>query len=178
MTGGRARGGRAGLEGGGAAHWAGARILLIGPKGVGKTLVGYLLSEILRLRWVDSDVYLYRELGFPSKERYSPQEFKRKQELEFRALLSTRTLPGFVFSSGEGLILNQSPHLLKRLSRALETMTHVILLLPRGAVDEETLYLFRPFATMEIETEARSVEEVLHAILQRIGQPAGSDLRA
>ena len=83
-------------------------LLLVGMMGSGKTSVGRILAQKLKLPFVDSDKEIEKSTGFTISDlfaRYGEEEFRKGEEKVMARLLSG---PPCVLSSGGGAFLSES----------------------------------------------------------------------
>ena len=80
----------------------GNRVVLVGPRGAGKSAVGPLLAARLGVSFVDTDRLVEEEAGRPLPEIWAKGEFR---EREARALGKALALPAAVVAAGGGAVL-------------------------------------------------------------------------
>lgn len=79
-----------------------SRVLLIGPRGAGKSTVGPLLAARLGVSFVDTDRVVEEEAGRPLAALWAAGEFR---EREARALARVLAMPSAVVAAGGGAVL-------------------------------------------------------------------------
>ena len=85
------------------------KIVLIGMMGSGKTTVGKVLSKILKLNFVDTDILLEKEYGLKITkifEKYGEKDFRDKEEKIVLNILKNNKKP-CVIALGGGTFLNK-----------------------------------------------------------------------
>jgi len=135
-------------------------VILIGHSGVGKSVVGSLLAQKIKHKWVDSDIYLHDVLKFPRKISYSREEFERKKELELEILKFVLSQNNVVFSAGEGLLVNQNEEYLSEIEKLLIKIDNVELLYKKG----QDLSVFLKFTKKSVCVDGKSVESVVDEV--------------
>jgi shikimate kinase len=80
------------------------RLVLVGPRGAGKSSVGPLLAARLGVSFVDTDRLVEDEAGRPLPEVWASGEFR---EREARALGKALALPAAVVAAGGGAVLSE-----------------------------------------------------------------------
>lgn len=104
------------------------QVILIGPRGVGKTCVGEELAKFLNTEFIDIDKYIHQNLIFPIKDNYTKEEFEKKKELEFNILKDFMySKKEAVISNGAGLIENQTSKRLLEVKDILKNKNVVFL---------------------------------------------------
>lgn len=170
-------------------------IVLIGPIAVGKTTVGALLADRLRVPLVSMDDHrfgYYLELGYDEVQAHEilatngPQRLIRYWQ-QFDAYAVERLLADFrdcVIDMGAGSTVNESEEDLDRITAALAPYPNVVLLLPFEDEERSRRFLdgrtgrpggntyfvghpsYRRLAKKVVLLGERSAEEVAEAILE------------
>ena len=165
-------------------------IFLVGPMGVGKTTIGRQLSQILDMTFVDSDREIEERTGvtIPMIFELEGEEGFRKRERTIIAELTA--LPNIILSTGGGVVLNfdNRTHLRNRgfviylyasvdelLNRTAHSRNRPLL---RTANPRETLEklldtrhpLYKEVADVTIQTEHRTIRQVVRTVLRRLRQ--------
>jgi shikimate kinase len=174
------------------------RIILIGMKGCGKTTIGTLLAEKLRVPFIDSDTEIEKMHKRDKGEALSfRQIFKQHGETYFHAL-DTRTLKhiarefgkrDFVFACGGRTPLQEeNQEILPRLGKIVFLHVDRDVLLkrilaqgipaffpyqddPERSLDElltERVPAYKRVADLSIDVGEETSEEVVHAILTEL----------
>src|SRR3954465_108089 len=81
-----------------------AMIVLVGFMGAGKTTVGHILAERLGTPFVDSDVYIERQLGRTIVDVFAVEGEAHFRELEHRAINELVRGPDAVVALGGGAV--------------------------------------------------------------------------
>jgi shikimate kinase len=165
-----------------------ARIALIGFMGSGKTTVARILAQALGFRPVDLDRMIEERAGSSVAWIFAQQGERAFRDREAEALASLESREGIVIATGGGAPIDErNRDFFLRRSRtfflrvSLETARHRTKrgagrpLLQGGAkavrlLYEERLPLYRSFG-QEVDTEARTPEEVAGEILSLLGRP-------
>ena len=85
------------------------KIVLIGMMGSGKTTVGKILSKILKLNFIDTDIQIEKKCGIKIKkifEKYGEHNFRRKEEKIILDILLNKKKTD-VIALGGGAFLNK-----------------------------------------------------------------------
>lgn len=90
-------------------------IVLVGMPGSGKTTVGKILSEKLKIPLFDSDEIIVKETGREISEIFENEGEKAFRKLESEAIFSLSGKTGAIISTGGGVVL--SPENVKNLSK-------------------------------------------------------------
>jgi shikimate kinase len=174
------------------------RIILIGMKGCGKTTVGTLLAETLRIPFIDADTEIEKMHKRESGEALSVRQiFKQYGETYFQAL-DTRTLKhianefahtGFVFACGGRTPLQEeNQEMLRGLGKIIFLHVEKGVLLkrilaqgipaffpyqddPERSLDElltERVPAYKKLADLTIDAGEGTSEEVIHTILKEL----------
>jgi shikimate kinase len=167
-------------------------IILIGYRGTGKTTVGRLLAERLRWAFVDADDEIEAAAGCSIAEIFAREGEAGFREREMRVIAKLAQTTGSVVSLGGGAVLRvenraalraagqviwltASPQtILARLTRDATTAARRPNLTSRGGLAEiEELLtsrqpLYRECATLTIDTEGRTAEEIAASILESL----------
>jgi shikimate kinase len=168
-----------------------ARIALIGFMGSGKTTVARILAQALGFQPVDLDSLIEKRAGSSVARIFAEQGEQAFRDREADALASLASREGVVIAAGGGAPIDErNREFFLRRSRtfflrvSLETARHRTKrgagrpLLQSGAravrlLYEERLPLYRSFG-QEVDTEARTPEEVAGEILSLLGRPTAS----
>lgn len=168
------------------------KIVLIGSSGVGKTILAQLISLKLTINHIDIDQFLHEELNFSKKNNYSKEEFIKKKELEFNILKNAlQSRQSTIISTGEGLLINQTNEMLKKIKKLFEDIENIILILPsqntlesakilmkryniqsiskQKLLDfEKSTLIFKKYAKKTIYTQEQPIEIIVKKILKII----------
>lgn len=79
-----------------------SRVVLIGPRGAGKSSVGPLLAARLRVSFVDTDRLVEEEAGRPLPEVWASGEFRTREAAVLARVLA---MPAAVVAAGGGSVL-------------------------------------------------------------------------
>jgi shikimate kinase len=164
------------------------RIVLIGPRGGGKTTVARLLAERLGVEWRDADALLERRAGMPVREVFAREGeagFRRRESDLLRELASDGS--GHVLATGGGVVLSpENRELLKTwdvvvwLTADVETLWSRIAgdanrpaLLGGGREEVERIVatrepLYRECAHLVVETSSRPPEDIAAEICNAV----------
>jgi shikimate kinase len=156
------------------------RIVLIGPRGSGKTTVARLLAERLGVEWRDADALLERRAGMAVREVFAREGeagFRRRESELLSELASDAA--GHVLATGGGVVLSPENRELLRtwdvvvwLTADAETLWSRIAgdanrpaLLGGGREEVERIVatrepLYRECAHVVVETASRPPEDV------------------
>ncbi len=166
----------------------GFNIVLVGPMGVGKTTIGRHLAKNLKMRFVDSDREIERQMGVDVPlifELEGESGFRKRESSVIEALTSQRDL---VLATGGGAVLDaRSRELMRRNSVVVYLSADVDRLLERTAKDtnrpllqtdnpreriQELLAfrgpLYQEVADFMVNTGNRTVKTVIKEILAQI----------
>ncbi len=166
----------------------GLNIVLVGPMGVGKTTIGRHLAKNLKMRFVDSDREIERQMGVDVPlifELEGESGFRKRESSVIEALTSQRNL---VLATGGGAVLDaRSRELMRRNSVVVYLSADVDRLLERTAKDtkrpllqtdnpreriQELLAfrepLYQEVADFMVNTGNRTVKTVIKEILAQI----------
>jgi shikimate kinase len=168
-----------------------ARIALIGFMGSGKTTVARILAQTLGFKPVDLDGLIEERAGSSVARIFAEQGEQAFRDTEAEALASLASREGIVIAAGGGAPIDErNREFFLRRSRtfylrvSLETARRRTRgganrpLLQSGAkavrvLYEERLSLYRSFG-QEVDTEARTPDEVAEEILSLLGRPTAS----
>ncbi len=89
-------------------------IYLIGFMGAGKTTIGKLLAEELRLDFLDLDDAIEQEAGFSIPEIFKMKGEEFFRQLESKALQSISSSPAKVIATGGGAVLAETNRLVMK----------------------------------------------------------------
>lgn len=109
------------------------KIVLIGPKGVGKTTIGLeIIKKYNNFKFIDLDIYLHEILKFPRKNTYDEKEFFKKKELEIQILeFGLKAPKDTIISTGSGLLINQFDKNIEKIKNLLLAKNlEIVLILP------------------------------------------------
>ena len=167
------------------------RYFLVGPMGVGKTTIGKLLANTLKMPFIDADVELEQRLGVTIAWVFDIEGEVGFRERE-KALIDDLTkIPEIVLSTGGGAILDPDnrKHLIERgtviyLSASVDTIFKRTKydkkrpLLQTGnrrkriqALLQSRDALYREAADIVIQSDKKSAKQVVKQILDLIVQP-------
>lgn len=169
------------------------RVILLGPRGSGKTAVGELLARRLGVSFLDLDGEIERKAGISIAEIFDGLGEGTFREMESDALRAALRSDAGVIATGGGVVLREPNRELLRSDRAMRVLLgadpailwhrvdadprsrHSRPALTRMSGEQEIRHLLEvrmPFylelATHQIDTTARSpaevVEELMHII--------------
>lgn len=165
-------------------------IVLIGPMGAGKTTVGTLLADRLRVGVRDTDQDVESAEGRPISEIFVDSGEAAFRELERAAVAEAIATHAGVLSLGGGAVLDPSTRALLEghdvvflrvgLSDAVKRVglgSSRPLLLGnvrsriKALLDERTP-VYESVATMVVETDGRAPEDIVEEIVAALGAPA------
>jgi len=174
-------------------------LALIGYRGTGKTTVARLLAERLHWQWVDLDARIEETAGCSIAEifrRHGEPEFRR---IESEVLAAHAGLDQTILATGGGIVLAAANReQLARLSAVVWLVASPTTLWQRiegdaisrsqrpnltahgGLAEIQQLLavrtpLYRQCATLEVDTEGRSPDEVAAEIMQRLNLVASPE---
>jgi len=107
------------------------KIIIIGPRSVGKTTVGNLLARKLKMKYFDFDEIIEKKLKGIDKhvEKYGADSYRYKERKILKGFLSK--LPKkFVVSVGGGTIASQLKYMSKKNTKDLKKKGKIIYLSP------------------------------------------------
>jgi shikimate kinase len=158
-------------------------LVLVGPPGAGKTTVGRVLAERLGVGFRDTDHDIEVVAGKPIPEIFYDDGEERFRELERAAVRKALEEHDGVLCLGGGAVLSAETRalleghrvvlLLVGLSDAAKRVglsrdRPVLALNPRASLHrllEERMPLYLEVATQTVETDGKSVEEVVNEVL-------------
>jgi len=163
-------------------------VVLVGPPGAGKSSVGGILAEMLRLpfRDVDEDIVAVQQRSI--SDIFTTDGEERFRELEREAVARALAEHGGVLALGGGAVLDPSIRDLLRGHRVV----FLSVSMPQGvqrtgmaanrpllvgvnpratfkALLDARLPLYREIATLEVDTDAVDVRQVATSIIQKLG---------
>lgn len=160
------------------------RAVLVGPPGAGKTTVGRLLAQRWQVPFRDTDADVETGAGKSIAELFFDNGEEAFRELERAAVAAAVAEHSGVLSLGGGAVLSAVTRELLReqhvlfLSVGLGEAARrvglnrdrpVLALNPRAALRdllEQRLPLYREVATVEVDTDGRSAEQVVEELLR------------
>jgi shikimate kinase len=169
-------------------------LFLVGPMGAGKSTIGRQLARALHMPFHDSDREIEQRTGVDIPlifELEGEPGFRRREREVINALTA---LPDIVLATGGGAILDaDNRHLLASRGRVVYLHTSVDQQLrrtsrdrgrpllqtenPQGRLQQlmaQREPLYRQIADMTLETDGRTVREVVKEILARLNHRPGS----
>ena len=176
-------------------------LFLIGYRGTGKSTVGMRLARRLKWDWLDADNELERRAGRTIKDIFAADGEPMFRQLEREVLVDLLSRQRLVLSTGGGCVMNADTRrdLLAAgpvvwLRASVETIASRILhdkttkarrpnLTATGGIDEiRTLLaqrepLYRECATITINTEGLSLDEVVARVLSQLPTDLTSEAR-
>lgn len=167
-------------------------IVLCGMMGVGKSSVGIRIAELTGRRWYDTDIVISDRYGRISDifEYYGEAYFR---SLETGIVRELADMDGLVISTGGGLVLKpENNELLKKNGKIVFLRASFETLLTRVRADETRpllkdtgktaerlsellaarLPVYEAVADKIVDTDDKSVDEVAHMILEKLGEQA------
>jgi shikimate kinase len=165
-------------------------LVLVGPPGAGKTTVGTRLAERLGAGFRDTDADIVQTAGKPIAEIFIDDGEEHFRALEREAVATALQQHDGVLSLGGGAVLSeQTRALLKEQTVALleVDLGHatsrvglnrdrpVLALNPRAQLKlllEQRMPLYREVATLTVDTNRRSAEQVVDVLLDALASPA------
>ncbi len=167
-------------------------IVLCGMMGVGKSSVGIRIAELTGRRWYDTDIVISDRYGRISDifEYYGEAHFR---SLETGIVRELADMDGLVISTGGGLVLKpDNNELLKKNGKIVFLRASFETLLTRVRADETRpllkdtgktaerlsellaarLPVYEAVADKIVDTDDKSVDEVAHMILEKLGEQA------
>lgn len=163
-------------------------ILLIGFMGAGKTTIGRLLAQETGMEHIDFDDKIVAEIGMSIQEyfdRYGEAAFRQQETNVLKRYLNHQQ----VVSTGGGIVmLEENRALLKRMAPVIYLKTTPEVFIPRlkqdhttvrplvvsktpaeiQAVFEPRIPLYEESASMIVETDYRTPEEIVQEILAKL----------
>jgi shikimate kinase len=164
--------------------------ILIGYRAAGKSTVGRLLSEKLRLPFQDTDTLIEKEVGMPIRELVAREGWTAFREKETEVIRSLEKTPFCVVATGGGAVMNQLnrdclknmgiliylrtplPDLIERLGRDEETrqnrpsLTGESLVEETVAVLKERTPVYEAAADFTVDTDGKNIVRVSEEIYQ------------
>ena len=174
---------------------------LIGYRGTGKSTVGMRLARRLKWDWLDADNELERRAGRNIKEIFATDGEPTFRQLEREVLVDLLGRQRLVLSTGGGCVMNADTRRDLRaagpvvwLRASVETIASRILqdkttnarrpnLTATGGIDEirallsQREPLYRECATITIDTEGLSLDEVAARVLSQLPTDLTSEAR-
>jgi shikimate kinase len=165
-------------------------LVLVGPPGAGKTTVGTRLAERLGAGFRDTDADIVQTAGKPIAEIFIDDGEEHFRALERDAVATALQQHDGVLSLGGGAVLSeQTRALLKEQTVALldVDLGHatsrvglnrdrpVLALNPRAQLKlllDQRMPLYREVATLTVDTNGRSAEQVVDVLLDALASPA------
>lgn len=166
----------------------GLNVVLVGPMGVGKTTIGRHLAKSLKMRFIDSDREIERQMGVDVPlifELEGESGFRKREYSVIEALTSQRDL---VLATGGGAVLDaRSRELMRRNSVVVYLRASIDHLLertakgtkrpllqtdnPKARIQELLAFrepLYQEVADFTVNTGNRTVKAVIKEILAKI----------
>jgi shikimate kinase len=158
------------------------RVVLVGPPGAGKTTVGQQLAEQLGTTFRDTDQDIVADAGKPIAEVFIDDGEEHFRALERDAVAKALREHDGVLSLGGGAVLSAQTRALLRghvvallevdlgnaASRVgLNRDRPVLALNPRAQLKvllEQRMPLYREVATLTVDTNGRTAEDVVHEL--------------
>jgi shikimate kinase len=171
-------------------------VTLIGYRGSGKSSVARPLASELGCEWIDADAEIERRAGRSIREIFAEEGEPRFRELERQVMADLLGRKRLVIAAGGGAVLDPETRGRMRtagpvvwLRASVETLAARVaadqttaerrpnLTAAGGRTEIEELLarrepLYREAATLTIETDGLSIDEIVLRILQAIGRPA------
>jgi len=165
---------------------------LIGYRGTGKSTVGMRLARRLKWDWLDADNELERRAGRSIREIFATEGESMFRQLEREVLVDLLSRRRLVLSTGGGCVLNAETRRdlcaagpVVWLNASVETIASRILhdtttkarrpnLTTVGGIDEirvllaQRAPLYRECATIAIDTEGLSLDEVVARVVSQL----------
>lgn len=138
-------------------------VVLIGYRACGKSTVGKLLAEKLKITFLDTDLLIEENLGLPIKEIVAGQgwEFFRAREKEVVQRIAQKN--ECVIATGGGVVLDgKNVDLLKKIGVVIWLNAPIGDIIARLKEDAQTDYLRPQF------TDGNLIEETAMVLKQRI----------
>ena len=169
------------------------RVILVGPMGAGKTTVGELLASSWGLTLRDTDQDVEQAEGRPISEIFVDRGEQYFRELERAAVAQALTGHDGVLALGGGAVLDPETravlkdHLVVFLHVGLSDAVKRVglgssrpLLLGNvrarvKALLDERLPIYREVATVEVETDGRTAEEVAQEVREQVERLEAAD---
>lgn len=163
-------------------------IILIGFMGAGKTTVGKLLSEKTGMEYIDFDDKIVEEIGMTIQEYfelYGEEAFRERETKILKHHLNQNQ----VVSTGGGIVMrSENRDLLKQVTPVVYLQTKPEVFISRLKQDQTTVrplvvskspdeirQIFEPripfykeSASLIVDTDNRTVKEIVHEILENI----------
>ncbi len=170
------------------------RVVLIGPMGAGKTTVASLLAEQWRVPVRDTDDDVEKEAGKPVSEIFVDDGEPHFRELERRAVAAALTQHTGVLALGGGAVLTPESRQLLDGHRVIYLKVGLTDAVQRVGIGESRPLLsqavgglrsrikqlldergpaYEAVATMTVDTDGRTAEDVTAEILRRVEEESG-----
>ncbi|RMG36440.1 MAG: shikimate kinase [Planctomycetota bacterium] len=167
-------------------------ITLVGYRGTGKSSVAPLLAAALNWHWVDSDVEIESYAGCSIRRIFETRGESTFRELERKTMASLLGESRLVIAAGGGAVLDPTTRSLmsaagpvvwlrarvQTIAQRLAHDTTTAALRPAlsgsdpieeiGTILRQRVPLYEQVATFAVDTDERSVEEVVEEILLRL----------
>lgn len=163
-----------------------SHIVLIGPRGSGKTTVGQYLADQFGRAFVDLDDLVVKSAGRSIATLFKAEGEKRFRDREQVALATTLTRPALVIATGGGVVVREGNRALLKsdrvhcvlllagedeLARRVEADTTSREMRPNlsaGNALSDRIAWYREIASATIETDGKTPDQVATLVLQSI----------